>query len=153
MKLTGCLGLELGADDYVVKPFSVLELLLRAKVILGRLSPKQDQKLSVLRHDDIITVDLDAHKVTKGDEKLIFTATEFKLLAELMRYKARSREQLLSSVWGILLMATPARWIRTCAGFATGLGKSSIMSRPCVAWAIVSESRAGLECPDQLKQH
>ena len=95
------LGLELGADDYVVKPFSTRELLLRAKVILDRPALKQDQEPSMLTHKDI-SVDLDAYKVMKGDEELIFTATEFRLLVELMRYrgKARSREQLLSSVWG-----------------------------------------------------
>lgn len=95
------LGLELGADDYVVKPFSTRELLLRAKVILDRPVLKQDQEPSMLTHKDI-SVDLDAYKVMKGDEELIFTATEFRLLVELMRYrgKARSREQLLSSVWG-----------------------------------------------------
>ena len=95
------LGLELGADDYVVKPFSPRELLLRAKVILDRPRLNREDEASVLKHGDI-TVDLDAYRVQKGDEELVFTATEFRLLVELLRHKgkARSREQLLSSVWG-----------------------------------------------------
>ena len=95
------LGLELGADDYVVKPFSPRELMLRAKVILDRPRLQRGDEASILRHNEI-TVDLDAYRVLKGDEELAFTATEFRLLVELLRNKgkARSREQLLSSVWG-----------------------------------------------------
>lgn len=94
-------GLELGADDYVVKPFSPRELLLRAKVALDRPRPVADKAESLLQYQEL-QIDLEAHNVTLNDEELNLTATEFRLLADLVQHrgKARSREQLLSSVWG-----------------------------------------------------
>jgi two-component system phosphate regulon response regulator PhoB len=93
-------GLELGADDYVVKPFSPRELILRARAVLKRLvsdaSPKQ-----VLRKDGL-SVDLDAHRAESQGEEMALTATEFKLLAELFKSQGRvlTRDQLLNTVWG-----------------------------------------------------
>lgn len=94
-------GLELGADDYVVKPFSPRELLLRAKVALDRPRPVVGKAESLLQYQEL-QIDLEAHNVTLNGEELNLTATEFRLLADLVQHhgKARSREQLLSSVWG-----------------------------------------------------
>lgn len=94
-------GLELGADDYVVKPFSPRELLLRAKVALDRPQPTAGKAESLLQYQEL-QIDLEAHNVTLSGEELSLTATEFRLLADLVQHrgKARSREQLLSSVWG-----------------------------------------------------
>jgi len=93
-------GLELGADDYVVKPFSPRELILRARAVLKRLSPEAAPK-QVLRRNGL-NVDLDAHRAEAQGEEIPLTATEFKLLAELFKSQGRvhTRDQLLNTVWG-----------------------------------------------------
>ncbi|MBE9582369.1 MAG: response regulator transcription factor [Proteobacteria bacterium] len=93
-------GLELGADDYIVKPFSTRELTLRIKGVLRRLrGPEVEPK--VLKHGEL-TLDIDAHKVTTGGKNIELTLTEFNLLRELLLNKGRvrSRETLLNNVWG-----------------------------------------------------
>lgn len=93
-------GLELGADDYVVKPFSPREILLRIKNILRRGKSESDgRKLWRLGG---LSVDMDAHRAEIDGEELQLTATEFKLLAELIRSQGRvqTRDQLLNTVWG-----------------------------------------------------
>lgn len=95
-------GLELGADDYVVKPFSPRELVLRARAVLKRNAPAEPVvKGDSLRMDGLV-VDMDAYKVQIDGEEVLLTATEFKLLAELLKNKGRvrTRDQLLNTVWG-----------------------------------------------------
>lgn len=99
-ELDRVVGLELGADDYIVKPFSPRELTLRVKAVLRRLrGPKEEKK--VLSHAQVV-LDTEAHKVTVDGEKVDLTLTEFKLLYELMATegRVRSRETLLNNVWG-----------------------------------------------------
>ena len=93
-------GLELGADDYVVKPFSPRELILRARAVLKRAGPEAPAK-QVLRRDGL-SVDLDAHRAESNGREMELTATEFKLLAELFKSQGRvlTRDQLLNTVWG-----------------------------------------------------
>jgi two-component system, OmpR family, phosphate regulon response regulator PhoB len=93
-------GLELGADDYVVKPFSPRELILRIRAVLRRL--QSEASVAAIWQQDGLRIDLDAHKVAINGEEVFFTATEFKLLVELMRDrgKVKSRDQLLDKVWG-----------------------------------------------------
>ncbi|MFP5238661.1 MAG: response regulator [Acidobacteriota bacterium] len=93
-------GLELGADDYVVKPFSPRELILRARAVLKRLSPEAPAK-QVLRKEGL-SVDMDAHRAEVQGQEIPLTATEFKLLAELFKSQGRvlTRDQLLNTVWG-----------------------------------------------------
>lgn len=90
------LGLSLGADDYVVKPFSPRELVERVKAILRRARPEQKRKRSVLSHGELL-VDLDKHKVTIDGQPAALTVAEYKLLRALMRAPGRvfSREELL----------------------------------------------------------
>jgi len=93
-------GLELGADDYVVKPFNTRELVLRVKGILKRVkAPRDEQKL--LKYGEL-SIDMDAHRVTLESREIELTLTEFKLLRELLlnRGRVRSREVLLNNVWG-----------------------------------------------------
>jgi two-component system phosphate regulon response regulator PhoB len=93
------LGFELGADDYVVKPFSPRELVLRIRAILRRLS--QDQQEILLRVGELV-LDRSRHEVRAADRVVDCTATEFKLLAILMERQGRvqERDRLLTDVWG-----------------------------------------------------
>ncbi|MCG8558628.1 MAG: phosphate regulon transcriptional regulator PhoB [Hyphomicrobiales bacterium] len=92
-------GLATGADDYVVKPFSVPELMARVRAILRRASP--ERIANVLMVGDI-TLDRDAHRVTRNGRELRLGPTEFRLLEFLMQSPGRvfSRAQLLDGVWG-----------------------------------------------------
>jgi len=94
-------GFELGADDYVVKPFSVREVLLRVEAILRRLleSPKGDLPLAAGE----IRVDPGRHEVTVKGAPVFLTPLEFRLLTILLERPGRiqTREALLSDVWGI----------------------------------------------------
>ncbi len=92
-------GLETGADDYVIKPYSVLELMARARAQLRRVRPSTAGV--VLEHEDI-RLDAETHRVYRGDKVLKLGPTEFKLLVTLMERPGRvfSREQLLDLVWG-----------------------------------------------------
>ena len=95
-------GLELGADDYVTKPFSVRELILRIKAVLRRHSPAEEGGEQDLVFGDL-RVDPSAHQVWFGGHEIVLTALEFKLLNTLLSRKGRvqSRKQLLDDVWGI----------------------------------------------------
>ena len=92
-------GLETGADDYVIKPYSVLELMARARAQLRRVRPSTAGV--VLEHDDI-RLDPESHRVYRNEKVLKLGPTEFKLLVTLMERPGRvfSREQLLDLVWG-----------------------------------------------------
>ncbi len=92
-------GLETGADDYVIKPYSVLELMARARAQLRRVRPSTAGV--VLEHEDI-RLDPETHRVYRAEKMLKLGPTEFKLLVTLMERPGRvfSREQLLDQVWG-----------------------------------------------------
>ena len=94
------LGLELGADDYVTKPFSPRELLLRIKKLLVR-AQSSEETSAELRMGELI-LDVGRHEVTVAGEPLVLTATEFKLLEILIRRRGRvqTRDRLLQDVWG-----------------------------------------------------
>ena len=94
-------GFELGADDYVVKPFSPRELVLRVKAILKRGKPQEEVK-DILSANKL-TVDIPRHKVTIDKKEITLTQIEFKLLVTLMQRKGRvqSRDSLLEDVWDI----------------------------------------------------
>jgi len=92
------LGLELGADDYVTKPYSPRELRARIKALLRR---AVDEPPEVFRFGDV-EVDLGRYEVRRGGRPLKLTPTEFKLLAALIRHRGRAltRDQLLDLAWG-----------------------------------------------------
>ncbi|WP_432450096.1 phosphate regulon transcriptional regulator PhoB [Aliiroseovarius marinus] len=92
-------GLETGADDYVVKPFSVNELMARIRTQLRRTRPASVGQQ--LEYEDI-RLDGESHRVTRADEPVKLGPTEFRLLSTLMEKPGRvwSREQLLDRVWG-----------------------------------------------------
>lgn len=90
-------GLDIGADDYLVKPFSFDELLARIRVMIRR---KADVKTSILSCGDL-SLDLGSHRVTRGEKNIELTAKEFELLRCLMLNKGNvlSREQIENHIW------------------------------------------------------
>lgn len=92
-------GLTTGADDYVVKPFSLPELMARVKAILRRASP---ERIAVMLEVAGIQLDREAHRVTRAGRDVRLGPTEFRLLEFLMEAPGRvfSRAQLLDAVWG-----------------------------------------------------
>lgn len=92
-------GLETGADDYICKPYSVLEMIARVKAHLRRSRPATVGERLI--YDDIM-LDAETHKVFRGESELKLGPTEFRLLTTFMEKPGRvwSREQLLDRVWG-----------------------------------------------------
>jgi two-component system phosphate regulon response regulator PhoB len=92
-------GLETGADDYVIKPYSVLELMARVRSHLRRVRPSTVGQR--IEYQDIV-LDAESHRVTRGDTELKLGPTEFRLLSTFMEKPGRvwSRELLLDRVWG-----------------------------------------------------
>jgi len=94
-------GFEVGADDYVTKPFSTRELLLRIKAILrrGRVEEPHNEQVTFGR----LRVDESGHRVWVDEQEVVLTALEFRLLTTLLerRGRAQTRDMLLQTVWGI----------------------------------------------------
>ena len=92
-------GLEIGADDYVVKPYSVTELMARLRAQLRRVRPATVGQM--LTYQDIV-LDAETHRVTRGGDMIKLGPTEFRLLSTFMEKPERvwSRDQLLDRVWG-----------------------------------------------------
>jgi two-component system phosphate regulon response regulator PhoB len=104
-------GLELGADDYVVKPFNVREVILRINAVTRRHSESEKPNSPRLLQMDEIELDLDVHLVRVGGCELPLTLQEFRLLAYLIEGngRVRSRDELLTNVWN----ASPGLETRT----------------------------------------
>ncbi|MCR4435477.1 MAG: response regulator transcription factor [Clostridiales bacterium] len=95
------LGLELGADDYITKPFSVRELMARVKAIFRRVNTATAVESEIIKFDDI-TIDCSRREVYKGDKLIEMPLKEFELLKLLILNKGKvlSREMLLEKIWG-----------------------------------------------------
>lgn len=91
------IGLELGSDDYITKPYSPKELVLRVSRILKRIS-KNTERMSYENYD----VDIDKRVVMKGEKEIILTTLEFDLLVLLLKNKNKSfsRDEIITNVWG-----------------------------------------------------
>jgi two-component system phosphate regulon response regulator PhoB len=96
------LGLELGADDYIVKPFSTRELVLRVKAVLLRVYPDETALTDTILQIGPVELDSLKHRVHVERKRVKLTMTEFRLLHELMSHAGmvRTREILLENVWG-----------------------------------------------------
>lgn len=92
-------GLELGADDYITKPFGAKELMARVKAVLRR-SQKETQNMNIFQFDDV-KIDFNSHEVSKKGQIIPLTPIEFKLLTYLIKNKnkAVSRNDILEKVW------------------------------------------------------
>lgn len=92
-------GLDSGADDYITKPFSPVELIARIRAVLRRTQPQLTSE--ILAFEDL-TMDLSAHRVHRHDREVYLGPTEFRLLRYLLQHPGRvfAREQLLDAVWG-----------------------------------------------------
>ena len=95
-------GLEIGADDYVTKPFSPLELLARIKAVLRRTELPPPVRAAASFRADNLTVNYDSQEVRKGDQPVSLSAIEYRLLFQLVRNAGHivPRETLLARVWG-----------------------------------------------------
>ena len=92
-------SLDMGADDYLVKPFGMMEMVSRVKAVLRRCAPaRQSHQLT----DGQVTVDLDGHTVTAAGERVVLTFKEFELLRLFLSHPgvAFTRDQLFNDVWG-----------------------------------------------------
>lgn len=94
------LGLELGADDYVTKPFSITELLARIRAVLRRTSAQKMPSEQVRIGD--LDIDFKLHQARRGKQRVEFTAREFDLLRYFVQHTGQvvTREQILNEVWG-----------------------------------------------------
>ncbi|HNZ27925.1 MAG TPA: response regulator transcription factor [Spirochaetota bacterium] len=97
------IGLEIGADDYVTKPFSIKELLARIKALLRRYTDYSNDSGKILKIGSILTIDMDKYEVyDENNKKIDLTTTEFNILTTMAKKKGWvfSRDKLLSSLWG-----------------------------------------------------
>jgi len=93
-------SLDMGADDYLVKPFSMMEMVSRVKAVLRRCGPRQNQDILAVKD---LVLDLTEHTVTADGERIALTFKEFELLRLFLSSPgvAFTREKLLSSIWGV----------------------------------------------------
>jgi len=101
-------GLDIGADDYVTKPFSASELAARVRAILRRTGSQERQHNSLFRYKDLV-IDYASNRVSMRDKELILTSTEYRLLSYISQNAGRvvTPDQLLNKVWGEAYLGAP----------------------------------------------
>lgn len=100
MEYDKIIGLDLGADDYLVKPFGMMEMVARVKAVLRRSTPQQDVR--ILSHGNVV-MNLDEHSLMVRGERVELTLKEFDMLRMFMQHPGIvfTRDQLLSDIWGV----------------------------------------------------
>lgn len=95
-------GLEMGADDYVTKPFSMRELVARVRAVLRRMAAGLEMSASAVMEKSGIRLDAERHEVTVDQQSVTLSPKEFALLTYMMRHsgRVRTREEILQAVWG-----------------------------------------------------
>jgi DNA-binding response OmpR family regulator len=132
-------GFEMGADDYVTKPFSVKELLARIRAVLARTQRRKDAAPRYAFGDCV--VDMDSRIVTKNGKQIALTRTEFDLLAYFCSHegKALSREQVMNDVWGTEYYGTQRSLDSFVANLRSKLDKEHIVTLHGVGYKFVGE--------------
>lgn len=136
------IGLELGADDYLVKPFSPRELVARSRALLRRVHADSEPQREVLEFGEL-TIDVSGHKVLVSGEEIDLTASEFKLLTTLSRYPGRvySRMELVEKVLGYDFEGYERTIDSHVKNLRAKIGDNPATrsgSTPCMAWATAS---------------
>ncbi len=101
-------GLDIGADDYVTKPFSASELAARVRAVLRRIGPQDEPPGAIFQYKDLV-IDFASRRVTLSGQELILTSTEYRLLSYVSRNAGRvvTPDQLLDKVWGEEYIGAP----------------------------------------------
>ena len=113
LELDKVLGLELGADDYVTKPYSARELIARIRAVLRRRSAETDSTTEPVLQGGPVRMDIDRHVVTVNGEEISMPLKEFELLEILLRNVGRvmTRGQLIEHVWGLTMWVIRRLWM------------------------------------------
>jgi DNA-binding response OmpR family regulator len=139
-------GLDIGADDYVTKPFSASELAARVRAILRRTGSNERQLNSVFSYKDL-TIDYGSNRVSMKDNELLLTSTEYRLLSYISQNAGRvvTPDQLLNKVWGEAYLGTPHLLQVNIARLRKKLGDNAknptyIVTRPGIGYIMSKPS-------------
>ncbi|MCJ7604493.1 MAG: response regulator transcription factor [Dehalococcoidales bacterium] len=139
-------GLDIGADDYVTKPFSASELAARVRAVLRRSQPNEQPKESVFRLNDLV-IDFTSRRVMMKDQELKLTSTEYRLLTYISLNAGRiiTPDQLLDKVWGEEYVGAPHLLQVNIARLRKKMGDSAkhpeyIMTRPGIGYIMARPS-------------
>jgi DNA-binding response OmpR family regulator len=139
-------GLDIGADDYVTKPFSASELAARVRAILRR-SGSQERQANSLFHNKDLVIDYSSNRVSMRDQELILTSTEYRLLSYISQNAGRvvTPDQLLNKVWGEAYLGAPHLLQVNIARLRKKLGDDArnptyILTRPGIGYIMSKPS-------------
>jgi DNA-binding response OmpR family regulator len=139
-------GLDIGADDYVTKPFSASELAARVRAILRRTGTRERQPNSLFRYKDLV-IDYASNRVSMQDEELILTSTEYRLLSYISQNAGRvvTPDQLLNKVWGEAYLGAPHLLQVNIARLRKKMGDNArsptyILTRPGIGYIMAKPS-------------
>jgi DNA-binding response OmpR family regulator len=139
-------GLDIGADDYVTKPFSASELAARVRAVLRRIGPQEEPPGAIFQYKDLV-IDFTSRRVTVNDRELILTSTEYRLLSYISRNAGRvvTPDQLLDKVWGEEYIGAPHLLQVNIARLRKKLGDDAkhptyILTRPGIGYIMFKPS-------------
>jgi len=139
-------GLDIGADDYVTKPFSASELAARVRAVLRRIGPQDETPGAIFQYKDLV-IDFTSRRVTVSGHELILTSTEYRLLSYISRNAGRvvTPDQLLDKVWGEEYIGAPHLLQVNIARLRKKLGDDAkhptyILTRPGIGYIMSKPS-------------